>query len=32
MWLTPQDEEFRAKRDDVLHVYYETRPTSTSCA
>ena len=24
MWLTSQDEEFRAKRDDVLHVYYDT--------
>lgn len=23
MWLTSQDEEFRAKRDDVLHVYYD---------
>ena len=24
MWLTSQDEEFRAKRDDVLQVYYDT--------
>jgi transposase len=24
MWLTSQDDEFRAKRDDVLRVYYET--------
>jgi transposase len=24
MWLTSQDEEFRSKRDDVLHVYYDT--------
>lgn len=24
MWLTSQDDEFRAKRDDVLHVYYDT--------
>jgi transposase len=24
MWLTSQDEEFREKRDDVLHVYYDT--------
>jgi hypothetical protein len=24
MWLTSQDEEFRAKRDEVLHVYYDT--------
>jgi len=23
MWLTSQDEEFRTKRDDVLHVYYD---------
>jgi hypothetical protein len=23
MWLTSQDDEFRAKRDDVLRVYYE---------
>ena len=23
MWLTSQDDEFRAKRDDVLHVYYD---------
>ena len=22
MWLTSQDDEFRAKRDDVLRVYY----------
>ncbi len=26
MWLTSQDEESRAKRDDVLHVYYDTPP------
>lgn len=25
MWLTSQDEDFRAKRDDVLRLYYETR-------
>ncbi len=24
MWLTSHDEEFRTKRDDVLHVYYDT--------
>ena len=24
MWLTSHDEDFRAKRDDVLRVYYET--------
>jgi transposase len=24
MWLTSHDEEFRAKRDEVLHVYYDT--------
>jgi transposase len=24
MWLTSQDDEFRDKRDDVLHVYYDT--------
>jgi hypothetical protein len=24
MWLTSHDEEFRQKRDDVLHVYYDT--------
>jgi hypothetical protein len=24
MWLTSHDEEFRAKRDDVLHLYYDT--------
>jgi transposase len=24
MWLTSHDDEFRAKRDDVLHVYYDT--------
>ncbi|HVS61303.1 MAG TPA: IS630 family transposase [Gemmatimonadaceae bacterium] len=24
MWLTSQDDEFRAKRDDVLRVYYES--------
>jgi transposase len=24
MWVTSHDEEFRAKRDDVLRVYYET--------
>ncbi len=23
MWPTSQDDEFRAKRDDVLHVYYD---------
>ncbi|MFO0762975.1 MAG: transposase, partial [Byssovorax sp.] len=23
MWLTSHDEEFRAKRDDVLHLYYD---------
>jgi hypothetical protein len=23
MWLTSQDDEFRAKRDEVLRVYYE---------
>ena len=23
MWLTSQDEEFRAKRDDVLRLYYD---------
>lgn len=23
MWLTSQDDEFRAKRDDILHVYYD---------
>lgn len=23
MWLTSHDEDFRAKRDDVLHVYYD---------
>ncbi|WP_437503846.1 IS630 family transposase [Sorangium sp. So ce1099] len=23
MWLTSQDDEFRDKRDDVLHVYYD---------
>lgn len=23
MWLTSHDDEFRAKRDDVLHVYYD---------
>jgi hypothetical protein len=27
MWLTSQDDEFRAKRDDVLRVYYDT-PTA----
>ena len=26
MWLTSHDDEFRAKRDDVLHVYYDTPP------
>ena len=31
-WLPSQDEEFRAKRDDVLHVYYDTPPKSTSSA
>ncbi len=24
MWVTSHDEEFRQKRDDVLHVYYDT--------
>lgn len=24
MWLTSQDDEFRAKRDEILHVYYDT--------
>ena len=24
MWLTSHDDEFRAKRDDVLHLYYDT--------
>lgn len=24
MWLTSHDDEFRQKRDDVLHVYYDT--------
>jgi hypothetical protein len=24
MWMTSQDDDFRAKRDDVLHVYYDT--------
>lgn len=24
MWLTSHDEDFRTKRDDVLHVYYDT--------
>lgn len=24
MWLTSHDEEFREKRDDVLHTYYDT--------
>jgi transposase len=24
MWLSSQDEEFREKRDDVLHVYYDS--------
>ena len=24
MWLTSQDEEFRAKRDDILKLYYDT--------
>ena len=23
MWLTSQDDEFRDKRDDVLHLYYD---------
>src|SRR5512132_619570 len=23
MWLTSQDDEFRAKRDDILHLYYD---------
>jgi transposase len=26
MYLTSHDEEFREKRDDVLHVYYDTPP------
>jgi transposase len=26
MYLTSHDEDFRAKRDDVLHVYYDTPP------
>lgn len=26
MWLISHDEEFRAKRDDVLHLYYEAPP------
>jgi transposase len=26
MWLTSQDDEFRAKRDDVLRVYYDSPP------
>lgn len=26
MGLTSQDDEFRAKRDDILHVYYNTPP------
>jgi transposase len=24
MWLSSQDDEFRAKRDEILHVYYDT--------
>lgn len=24
MWLTSQDDEFRTKRDEILHVYYDT--------
>jgi DDE superfamily endonuclease len=24
MWLSSQDDEFRVKRDDVLHLYYDT--------
>lgn len=24
MWLTSHDDEFRAKRDDILHLYYDT--------
>ncbi len=24
MWLTSQDDEFRAKRDAILRLYYET--------
>jgi transposase len=24
MWLTSQDDELRAKRDEILHVYYDT--------
>jgi hypothetical protein len=26
MYLTSHDDEFRAKRDDVLHLYYDTAP------
>jgi transposase len=26
MWLTSHDDEFRQKRDDVLHVYYDAAP------
>jgi hypothetical protein len=26
MYLTSHDEDFREKRDDVLHLYYDTRP------
>jgi hypothetical protein len=25
MWLTSHEDEFRIKRDDVLHVYYDTK-------
>ena len=32
MWLTSHDDEFRAKRDDVLHLYYDTPPTNTLSA
>jgi hypothetical protein len=24
MWLTSHDDEFRQKRDDILHLYYDT--------
>ena len=27
MWLTSHDDNFREKRDDVLHVYYDAAPT-----
>ena len=32
MWLTSHDDEFRNKRDDVLHLYYDAPTTSTSSA